>query len=485
MNKALKTQQDQTAAARRFMRSWMSQETARLRLLLPAAAFAILFFSFPYASLRGRSAIPFFIIGLGVLLFVFVLLPRLLCTGFFVKHSAIGRQLKSFGDFDTVYAEILSALCSPLYTNGTEVITEKYIFLMPQQETALQSPAFQNNGRLLILPTGQLTRVSIKPNEPYPDEMNTILFRTRLTSANASSADALYTMTVHLDAAATAGLVTAVTANMKTPDFKAEDACFHTPPLTQKSARTVNSYPYRSTRSPLARSAARFCSDPLRQLLAGKMRVFRIVVTLIVLVNVGMLLFIYFVAGGTLSTMPRDFNRFIHRELLENPQNLLFLLGLLAVYLIPIISIYVMIKCWYRGFLRQYNKLPQQEQQELLTKLCDSFETGKPPVIYTEHCFCFHDTHRFTFQILLPYSSVHWIYRSHSFFRIGSPAPGLDTEVDFYRTIVRTADRKKYCIASGDEPKLSKRVPDAITGYGDIQREAYLDRIREIKSHKI
>lgn len=480
MTKTHDGQEDQTASVRKYMRGWMSQETARLRLLLPAAVLSILFFLIPYSSLRGRSTMPA-IIGFAVFLFVFLLLPRLLCARFFVKHSAIGRQIQSFGDFDTVYNEIILALCSPLYTNGTEVITEKYIFLMPQKETSLQATAFQNTGRLLILPVEQLTRVSIKPNEPYPDEMNTILFRTIHPSAHASFANGLYTMTVHLDAAATAELVAAVTANIQSPASKEESGYLHTPSLTYNSPRTVNSYPYKSTHSPAARSAARFRSDPLRQLLAGKMRVFRIVVILIVLVNVGTILFTYFMSGGTLSTMPRDFARFIHRELLNNSRNLLFLLGLFAFYLIPIISVYVMIKRWYRGFLAQYNKLPQQEQQELLAKLCDTFETGKPPVIYTQRCFCFHDTHRLSFQILLPYSSVHWIYRSHSFFRIGSPTPGLDTEVNFYRTIVRTADRKKYCIPSGDEPKLSKRVPDAITGYGDIQREAYLDRIRSLK----
>lgn len=471
-----------TPSARKQMRNWMRQENSRLNYLLGAAAFVVLFYGIPSASLRGKSMIPVLVAGIAAILFVFVLLPRLLGTKFVIKHSAVGRQIQSFGDFDTVYAEILAALQSPLYTNGTEFISEKFIFLMAERTDVPQSPVFQRPGRLLILPVAWLARVSVKPNEPYPDEMNTIIFRTEHPLANAPSSSRLYTMTVHMDADATEELVGAITAHIQPASSTAE--CFDSYAQSEAPKKDVaaNAYPFTSARTPAARSAARFRSDPLRELRAGKMRVFRLVVSLIVLANVGTMLLLYFLTENhTLSTLPRDFVRLIRRDVLANPQALFFLLGLLAFYLIPTIFVYVMIQRWYRGFLAEYEKLPQQEQQELLAKLCDNFETGEPAVIYTERCFCFRDARRFSFQVLLPYSSVLWVYRSHSHFQVGNTAPGLSTEVNFYRLIVRTANRKKYCIPSGDEPKLLKRVPDAVTGYGDIQREAYLDKIRERK----
>ena len=91
--------------------------------------------------------------------------------------------------------------------------------------------------------------------------------------------------------------------------------------------------------------------------------------------------------GHTLSTIPHDLSSFIHHELISNPEQIFFLLGLLAFYLIPTLLIYLGIQCWYRRFLAEYEKLPSTEQKELLKKLCDNFETGQPVVIYTEHCF--------------------------------------------------------------------------------------------------
>ncbi len=472
----------QTTSARKQMRSWMRQEYSRLNYLLGVMAFCVVFYSFFYSLSYKRSTSPGIVAGVAVILFVFVVLPHLLCTKFAIKHSAVGRQLKSFGDFNTVYAEILTALQSPLYTNGTEIISGKYIFLMTEPPHAPQFPAFQNPGRLLVLPVEWLARVSIKPNEPYPDEMNTVIFRTQHPLANATSSNSVYTMTIHMDADATAELVDTITAHITSEPFAEEIFRSCTQSAAPKKHAAANSYPFKSTRTPAARFAARFRSNPLRELRAGKMRVFRLVILFIVLVNVGAMLFLYFLQKNhTLSTLPRDFIRFIHRDVLGNPQALAFLLALLAFYLIPAIAIYVLIQRWYRGFLAEYEKLPQQEQQELLEKLCDNFETGQPVVIYTERCFCFRDAHRFSFQVLLPYSSVLWMYRSHNFFQINNSPSGLSTEVNFYRLIVRTENRKKYCIPSGDEPKLSKRIPDAVVGYGDIQRETYLDKVRERK----
>lgn len=463
-----------TTNPRKLMRYWMTQEFAKLRILLLAAAFLMVFYGIPFSSLHHKTPVIFILLGIVLFLFILVLLPRMLCTKFMVKHSAIGRQLLAFGDFDTVYREILTAVESPLYTNGTELISENYIFLMPQPAQALQTPAYENKGRLLILPVQWLSRVSIKPNEPYPDEMNTILFRLGQLPANASTSNGLYTMTVHMGTEAATKLISTITAHMSAADFTGQPATF-------EPKRMTNAYPSKPKRTPAARSAARFRSDPLRELRAGKMRVFRLVVSLIVFVNVGMLLWIYFISGGSLSTLPQDFIRFIHNELLSNPPTLFFLLGLLAIYLVPIISIYIMIRCWYRGFLEQYEKLPQTEQQELLKQLCDNFETGQPAIIFTERCFCFRNMRRLSFQTLLPYSSVLWIYRTHGAFPIGSSVPGLETQVDFYHLIIRTDCRKKYRIASSEMSKLSKRMPDAITGYGDIQREAYLNKLRSLK----
>lgn len=495
----------QTTDPHKQMHYWMSQEFSKLHLLLLAVAFCMIFYGISVFTLYNKASRIFIFLGLMLFLFTLVLLPRLLCTKFMVKHSAIGRQLRVFGDFDTIYPEILAAVESPLYTNGTELVSKKYIFLMPEPAQSPQISSFQNKGKLFILPVRWLSRVSIKPNEPYPDEMNTILFRLQHRPANISASNGLYTMTIHMDASATKELVTAITAHMnavngngqdvdflgplasfseKTGDFTAKSA-FFTEKIGEPTAfspkQITNAPPSGRRRSPAARSAARFRSNPLRELRDGKMRVFRLVVLLILFANVGTILWIYFMLDGSLSTLPRDFVRFIHRELLSNPQNLLFALGLLAIYLIPTLFVYVMIRRWYRGFLEEYEKLPQTEQQELLKQLCDNFETGQPAVIYTGRCFCFRDMRRLSFQTLLPYSSVLWIYRTHGAFPIGGPAPGLETQIDFCHLVIRTDHRKKYRIASGDEPKLYKRMPDAIKGYGDIQRETYLNKLRSLK----
>ena len=57
----------------------------------------------------------------------------------------------------------------------------------------------------------------------------------------------------------------------------------------------------------------------------------------------------------------------------------------------------------------------------------------------------------------------------------------MEQQVDFYHLIIRTANRRKYRIASGSEPKLTQHAPKAIVGYGAIQREAYLELVRENK----
>lgn len=492
----------ETTNPHKKMRYWMSQEFARVRMLLLTAAFFMFFYAIPFFTLHHKSSVIFIFLGITLFLFVLVLLPRILCTKFMVKHSAIGRQIKAFGDFDTVYREILAAVGSPLYTNGTELISENYIFLMPEPAKSAQLPAFQSKGRLFILPVKWLSRVSIKPNEPYPDEMNTVLFRLGHLPANASTSNGLYTMTVHMGAEETAKLVTTINACMSAADSTGQSGFFtgksgnpasnssfsgrYTAGSSTQSAmfeteRVTNAYPSKPKRTPAARSAARFRSNPLHELRAGKMRVLRLIVSFIVLVNVGMLLWIYFISGGSLSTLPQDFIHFIHRELLPNPQYLFFVLGLLAIYLVPTLSIYIMIRRWYHGFMEQYEKLPQPEQQELLKQLCDNFETGQPAIIYTEHCFCFRNMRCLSFQTLVPYASVLWIYRAHSTFPVVNSVPGLETQVDFYYLVIRTDHRKKYRIAYSDGSKLSKRVPDAITGYGDIQKETYFDKLRSLK----
>ncbi|MDE7326893.1 MAG: hypothetical protein K2N63_11590 [Lachnospiraceae bacterium] len=431
----------------------------------------------------------------GVILLAIILILRFLCTTrFAVRHSGIGRQIARFGDFNSIYPNICAAAQAPLYSNGTEVISKDYIFLMPEPDDTMQRTPFGNSPKLLILSVQELARISVKPNAPYPEEMNTLIFRTppdletgyetfhtspstktgnkafQSASPSANGNERLYTMTVHLDTMAAQELTLILTKQMQenSTNFPTQN---HTIPPLPKSRRTL-----------AERSFARFCANPLRELRAGKMRVFRFVVFSILLVNIGAMLFIYFITGNrTLSRLPHDFVGFIRRELLANPDQLLFLIGLLAFYLIPILLVYMCIQRWYHHFLEEYEKLPHIEQTELLEKLCDNFKTGQPAVIYTEHCFCFRNLRAFSFQTLLPYSSVLWIYRTHSAFALPSQIPGTKQQVEFYHLIIRTANHQKYRIASSNEPQLSQRAPEAILGYGDIQREAYLELARKKK----
>lgn len=500
--------EQQSVSGRNMMRYWIRQESIRMRMVIYVIVFAVCLYGIPMASLHDRLTPAGIVVRIAVPCLFIVLLPRLLCTKFAVKHSAIGRQLQRFGDFDTVYADVCAAAQSPLYTNGTEVISDKYIFLMPEPANAAQTPTFGNAGRLLILSVNELERVSIKPNTLYSDEMNTVLFRTNRPIAGALTGGNLFTMTVHMDTEATEALVAAITANMHMQHSAAEPADIHaqvfngwqtaareeassneqtgdrTQEFAYRQTDRANSYPYKSTRSPAARSAARFRSNPLRELLAGKLRVFRLIIFFIIFANVGTPLLVYFITDNhTLSTLPRDFVRFIRiarNDLAADVKNLALFLGLLAFYVISMSLIYIMIKRWYRKFLKEYEKLPHQEQELLLSKLCDSFETGRPEVIYTEHCFCFRNTRMLGFQTLVPYKSVLWIYRSHSRLEFGDMSPNpLSSQIYFQGLVIRTADRKKYHVPTSAESTLHRRVPDAVIGYGDVQREAYLDRLRE------
>ena len=74
-----------------------------------------------------------------VALLAVILIGRLLCTTrFFIRHSNIGKQIMRFGDFNSVYPKICAAAQTPLYTNGTEVISKDFIFLMTEPDNAPQ-----------------------------------------------------------------------------------------------------------------------------------------------------------------------------------------------------------------------------------------------------------------------------------------------------------------------------------------------------------
>lgn len=484
----------QSGPAHDMLRCWMRQESMQLRIVIYVIAFNFFLFRIltPYA---GQSlTAPDIIVPAAVLCLLILLLPRLLATKFAVKHSAVGRQLESFGDFNAVYADVCGAVQTPLYTNGTELISEKYIFLMPEPVNAAQTRMFSSAGRLLIIPTALLERVSVKPNTLYSDEMNTLIFRTARPLANASANGSLFTMTVHMDAAAAQKLADTITENICAQGAAGGQASPSASNSAETSARTFGSrensreasYPFPSKRSPAARSAARFRSDPLRELLAGKLRVFRFIVFFIVLANVGTPLILYFITDNhTLSTLPQDFLQFIRimrSDLAADVKNLALFLGLLAFYIIPLTAIYIMIRRWYRRFLTEYEKLPRQEQETLLSKLCDNFETGQPELICTEHCFCFRNIRMLKFQTLLPYSSVLWIYRSRIPLIFANAKTGSAAQAELEQLVIRTADRRKYRMSLSAEQALHRRVPDAVTGYGDIQKETYLDMVRSLKN---
>ena len=472
--------QNEISRSRNMMHYWMLQETARPRMIINFITGLFLLYTIFISPFRHIDKTLELILRVVVLLAV-ILIGRLLCTTrFFIRHSNIGKQIMRFGDFNSVYPKICAAAQTPLYTNGTEVISKDFIFLMPEPDNAPQPNPFSKSPKLTILSVKELTRVSIKPNAPFPEEMNTLIFRTlspsrveneKFRTVNLSGAENEYffMMTVHLHTEAAQELTQAITKEMQ-ENIPHANPKNHTAPLP-KPRRTL-----------AERSHARFCSDPLRELRAGKMRVFRLIVLLILLVNVGAMLFLYFMTGDrTLSRLPHDFVMFARNELLGKPDQLFFLLILLAIYLVPMLLIYMRIRCWYQHFLNEYEKLPHKEQTELLAKLCENFKTGQPVVIYTEHCFCFRNLRSLSFQTLLPYSCVLWIYRTHSAFTVPTRTPGMEQQVDFYHLIIRTANRRKYRIASGSEPKLTQHAPKAIVGYGAIQREAYLELVRENK----
>lgn len=463
--------------SRNMIHYWMRQETSRLRAGITVLASIVLIYGIPFFSIYHKRTIIDFILRLITLIFIIISLRFLCCTKFAIRHSAIGKQLPRFGEFQTVYTEICAAAKTPIYTNGTEIISEKYIFLMPEPANAPSPTPFSAPTKLLILSVHELERVSVKPNAPYPDEMNTLLFRTAKLK-EASLDNRLYMMTVHMDKEAAQALADLITQKIPKKTYQ-EDT--QTSDTSLRSAR-ANSYPFKTSRTPASRSFARFRANPLKELRAGKMRVFYLVVFLIIFANIGTIMLVYFLTDGhTLSTIPHDFINFIHNELILQPKQMFFLLGLLAFYLIPMLLIYLGIQCWYRRFLTEYEKLPLKEQKELLKKLCDNFETGQPIVIYTEHCFCFRNLRSFSFQTLLPYTSVLWIYRTHTAFALPTKTPGTEQSVEFYHLIIHTQDRRKYRIASNSEPELSRRAPEAVVGYGDIQRETYLDLIKARK----
>ena len=492
------------ASGRTMMHCWMRLETLRPRMIFSIFAvtfcFFFLFRSMTHGWFSAAAAVG---TAAGVLLLMLIV-SRLCVSKFAVKHSAVGRQLKRFGDFRTVYSEICAAAQEPLYTNGTEVISRDYIFLTPEQSDLTESPF--SGGRLLILAVSELESVCVQPDALYPDEMNTILFCTANPLKGASADSCRYQMTVHLDASSTQQLADAVSANLREKRRTAAEPFARTAGTAQQlesktqadctfsgstggfgtsaacpAAARPNSYPYKSMRSPAARSAARFRSDPLHELLSGKLRVFRLVVSLILFVNLGAILFIYFLTGGALSSLPRDFVHFVRRELLGQPDQLYFLLGLAAMYLIPSLFIYIMIRRWYRCFLEQFERLPQPEQKELLSALCDNFETGRPAVIYTAHCICFRNMRMLSFQTLLPYPSILWIYRSRGAFLL--PVPNMDASlpVEFCHLVIRTANRRKYRIPSDEETALSRRVLHAVVGYGEDEKQLYREKLREQK----
>ncbi len=463
--------------SRNMIHYWMCQETSRLRTGITVLASIILIYGIPFFSLYHKRTIVDLILRLATFIFIIIGTRFLCCTKFAIKHSAIGKQLLRFGEFQTVYSEICAAAKTSIYTNGTEIISEKYIFLMPEPANTPSPTPFSAPAKLLILSVHELERVSVKPNAPYPDEMNTLLFRTAKLK-EASLDNRLYMMTVHMDKEAAQALADLIMQKIPKETYREDAQTSDIPPFSRPVR--VNSYPFKTSRTPASRSFARFRANPLKELRAGKMRVFYLVVFLIIFVNIGTIMLVYFLAGGhTLSTIPHDLSNFIHHELISNPEQILFLLGLLAFYLIPTLLIYLRIQSWYRRFLSEYEKLPSKEQKELLEKLCDNFETGRPTVIYTEHCFCFRNLRSFSFQTLLPYTSVLWIYRTHTAFALPTKTPGTEYPVEFYHLIIRTEDRRKYRIASDNEPELSKRTPEAVVGYGDIQRETYLDLRRK------
>ncbi len=463
--------------SRNMIHYWMCQETSRLRTGITVLASIVLIYGIPFFSLYHKRTIVDLILRLTTFIFIIIGTHFLCCTKFAIKHSAIGKQLLRFGEFQTVYSEICAAAKTSIYTNGTEIISEKYIFLIPEPANAPSPTPFSAPAKLLILSVHELERVSVKPNAPYPDEMNTLLFRTTKLK-EASLDNRLYMMTVHMDKEAAQALADLIMQKIPKETYREDAQTSDIPPFSRPVR--VNSYPFKTSHTPASRSFARFRANPLKELRAGKMRVFYLVVFLIIFVNIGTIMLVYFLAGGhTLSTIPRDLSNFIHHELISNPEQILFLLGLLAFYLIPTLLIYLRIQSWYRRFLSEYEKLPSNEQKELLEKLCDNFETGRPTIIYTEHCFCFRNLRSLSFQTLLPYTSVLWIYRTHTAFALPTKTSGTEYPVEFYHLIIRTEDRRKYRIASDNEPELSKRAPEAVVGYGDIQRETYLDLRRK------
>lgn len=466
--------------SRNMIHYWMRQETSRLRAGITVFASTILIYSIPFFSIYNKRVVIDLILRSATLIVIIIILRFLCCTKFAIRHSAIGKQFSRFGEFQTVYTEICAAAKTPIYTNDTEVISEKYIFLMPEPANASSSPTpFSAPAKLLILSVYELERVSVKPNAPYPDEMNTLLFRTAKLK-EASLDNRLYMMTVHMDKEAAQVLADLITQKIPREIYQEDTKTSGIPPFSHPAR--AHSYPFKTSRTPASRSFARFGANPLKELRAGKMRVFYLTVFLIIFVNIGTLMLVYLLTDGhTLSTIPHDLSSFIHHELISNPEQIFFLLGLLAFYLIPTLLIYLGIQCWYRRFLAEYEKLPSTEQKELLKKLCDNFETGQPVVIYTEHCFCFRNLRALSFQTLLSYTSVLWIYRTHTAFALPTKTPGTEYPVEFYHLIIRTENCRKYRIASSNEPELARHAPEAVVGYGDIQRETYLDLRRKRK----
>ena len=92
------------ASGRNMMHCWMRLETLRPRMIFSVFAVTFCFFFLFRSMTHGWfSAAAAVRTAAGVLLLMLIV-SRLCVSKFAVKHSAVGRQLKRFGDFRTVYS---------------------------------------------------------------------------------------------------------------------------------------------------------------------------------------------------------------------------------------------------------------------------------------------------------------------------------------------------------------------------------------------
>lgn len=377
-----------------------------------------------------------------------ILIIRWLCGSMFsIRHSHVGRELMKYGDLRSMVKEVNEQARNAWYCTVDQALTEKYLMLVEQNEACHSgSHMIAAEKKFYLISTGELERVEVEADSQYSDEMNTLVFRTlsgrRYTMTVYKSYEEVCAMKRKLEGYLELGRgpVLKKTYEQESASDKKRERV-----LYPGKKRTVQGY------------------------ISGAKKLYFGVLLAVILVVAGMLGWIFQLENYTFAMVLRDIKNFPGECAL-----------LAAVYIVPFLFFYYMIRKMEKQIKKSYQQLNYHEQQELELLVAESPELKTGDVLYAGKCFWFRDFRNFWMHSLILYDEVIWIYPAYGAFRTN--IRGVDmAEVRISKIVFYTRDGKKHSILMGDWKSFSAMLPHAILGYGREQKRVYRDFRKSIK----